>query len=98
MEDTDDFGIPLHLSSQLDNSVVSRVRRLTESYRSGRIDFSEFRRRSDAVIAEGKIKDLLIDADVLVPELISLSPDDAKNFKLKERKNVSKKNTKKYSV
>ena len=80
----DKFGIPMEFSNQLEKpSLNKRLKQLHESYRGGEISWNEYRKRSE--IIEGKFKELSIE-DYLVPELIFLSPDDAKNFRLKEIK------------
>lgn len=95
---TDRFGIPIELSNQLDKvSVKDKIYSLTERYRAGEFSFSELRRLSDRILSEGKIKDMLIDAE-LVPELIVLSPDDSKEFQLKEKKNVLTRTKKRRSI
>ena len=78
----DEFGIPLEFSNQLEKPTLKRgLKQLHESYRAGKLSWEQYRKKSE--ILEGKIKELSIE-DYLVPELVFLSPDDAKNFRLKE--------------
>lgn len=86
----DKFGIPIEFSNQLERkSIENKVSDLTERYRNGDISFSKLRYLTENVVSEGRLKDMLIDSE-LVPWLIFLSPDDAKNFKLKEQKNAKR--------
>ena len=85
----DEFGIPLGFSNQLEKPNIRKgLKQLHESYRAGDISWDQYRKKSE--LLEGKIKELSIE-DYLVPELIFLSPDDAKNFRLKEIKKCRKK-------
>jgi len=80
----DEFGIPLEFSNQVEKpSLEKGLKLLHESYRAGNLSWDQYRAKAE--LLEGKFKELSIE-DYLVPELIGLSPDDAKEFKLKERK------------